>query len=64
MEEESGAAVTDGRSRPIGPALSGTLMQAVSIGSPFIVAGTIKAVYDATIFFTFRRVRLPEGHDV
>ena len=51
-------------SRPIGPALSGTLMQAVSIGSPFIVAGTIKAVYDATIFFTFRRVRLPEGHDV
>jgi MFS family permease len=51
-------------SRPIGPALSGALMQAVSIGSPFIVAGTIKAVYDAAIFFTFRRVRLPEANDV
>ncbi len=47
-------------SRPIGPALSGALMQAVSIGSPFIVAGTLKAVYDAAIYLTFRRVRLPE----
>jgi predicted MFS family arabinose efflux permease len=48
-------------SRPIGPALAGSLMQAVSIGSPFFVAGTIKAVYDVVIFLTFRRVRLPDG---
>jgi Major Facilitator Superfamily. len=48
-------------SRPIGPALSGALMQAVSIGSPFIVAGSIKAVYDMAIYLTFRRVRVPQA---
>jgi MFS family permease len=47
-------------SRPIGPAVSGALMQAVSVGSPFFVAGSIKAVYDVAIYLTFRRVPLPE----
>ena len=47
--------------RPVGPALSGALMQSVSLGAPFIVAGSLKVVYDAAIFFTFRRVRLPDG---
>jgi predicted MFS family arabinose efflux permease len=50
-------------SRPIGPALSGALMQAVSIGSPFIVAGAIKSMYDTAIYFTFRRVRLPDSDE-
>jgi predicted MFS family arabinose efflux permease len=45
-------------SRPIGPAVSGILMQAVSVGSPFFVAGSIKAIYDVAIYFTFRRVPL------
>jgi predicted MFS family arabinose efflux permease len=48
-------------SRPVGPALSGALMQAVSIGSPFFVAGSIKAVYDIAIYVSFRRVRLPDA---
>jgi MFS family permease len=48
-------------SRPFGPALSGALMQSVAVGAPFVVAGSIKAVYDVVIFFTFRRVPLPEG---
>ncbi len=42
--------------RPFGPALAGTLMQAVSIGSPFIVAGSLKALYDIVIYLVFRRV--------
>ena len=46
-------------SRPFGPLLSGSLMQAV-IGAPFVVAGSIKAIYDVAIYFTFRRVPLPE----
>ena len=46
-------------SRPFGPVLSGSLMQAV-IGAPFIVAGSIKSIYDVAIYLTFRRVPLPE----
>jgi MFS family permease len=44
--------------RPIGPALSGALMQVVSIGSPFVVAGALKGAYDVAIYFTFRHVPL------
>jgi MFS family permease len=47
--------------RPVGPALSGALMQSVALGAPFVVAGSLKIVYDAAIFATFRRVRLPDG---
>ena len=47
-------------SRPIGPALSGALMQAVT-GAPFVIAGGIKALYDAAIYLTFRRVRIPDS---
>lgn len=45
-------------SRPMGPALSGALMQAVSIGSPFVVAGALKGAYDVAIYFIFRHVPL------
>jgi MFS family permease len=47
--------------RPVGPALSGALMQSVGLAAPFVVAGSLKIVYDAAIFATFRRVRLPDG---
>ncbi len=43
-------------SRPFGPALAGSLMQAVSVGSPFVVAGSMKALYDVAIYLMFRRV--------
>jgi len=46
--------------RPGGSALGGYLMQAVSVGSPFVAAGGLKIVYDLTLLATFRRVRLPE----
>jgi predicted MFS family arabinose efflux permease len=47
--------------RPAGPVAAGALMQTVGLGAPFIVAGTIKVVYDALLYLTFRRVRLPEA---
>jgi predicted MFS family arabinose efflux permease len=45
-------------SRPIGPALAGSLMQTAT-AAPFFIAGGLKIVYDVLIFATFRRVRLP-----
>lgn len=47
-------------SRPLGPLLAGSLMQAVSVGAPFFAAGSIKALYDLAIYVMFRRVPLPE----
>jgi len=45
-------------SRPIGPALAGSVMQKAT-AAPFFIAGGLKIVYDVLIFATFRRVRLP-----
>ena len=45
--------------RPFGPALA-TASMGMAAGIPFIVAGGLKAVYDVALYFTFRRVRLPE----
>jgi predicted MFS family arabinose efflux permease len=47
-------------SRPVGPALAGSLMQTAT-ALPFVVAGSLKVVYDLALFATFRKVRLPEG---
>ena len=46
--------------RPAGPLIGSALMQ-VAIGAPFVVAGSLKIVYDLLLFATFRRVRLPGG---
>jgi MFS family permease len=45
-------------SRPIGPAVAGSLMQKAT-AAPFFIAGGLKIVYDVLIYATFRRVRLP-----
>jgi predicted MFS family arabinose efflux permease len=45
-------------SRPIGPAVAGSLMQTAT-AAPFFIAGGLKIVYDVLIYATFRRVRLP-----
>jgi predicted MFS family arabinose efflux permease len=47
-------------SRPIGPAVSGVLMEVVSIGAPFVVAGAVKVVYDVATYLTFRGVELTD----
>jgi predicted MFS family arabinose efflux permease len=47
--------------RPAGPALGGYLMQTISLSAPFVVAGSLKILYDLTLFAAFRRISLPEG---
>lgn len=43
--------------RPIGPLLAGA-SQNIALGAPFLVAGSIKAVYDLLIYGWFRKVPL------
>jgi MFS family permease len=45
--------------RPAGPALA-SLSMGMAVATPFLVAGGLKIVYDLALYFTFRRVRLPE----
>jgi predicted MFS family arabinose efflux permease len=48
--------------RPFGAASAGALMQGVAVGAPWVVAGTLKVVYDLALYATFRKVPLPEDH--
>jgi MFS family permease len=43
--------------RPVAPLLAGAAAQ-VSLGAPFVVAGTLKSVYDVALYVLFRRVPL------
>ncbi|MGZ4740544.1 MAG: MFS transporter, partial [Ilumatobacteraceae bacterium] len=45
--------------RPIGPLLAGTV-QSIGLGAPFVIAGTIKSIYDLTLWRWFRTVPLPD----
>jgi hypothetical protein len=45
--------------RPFGPPVAGALSQ-VALGLPFIVAGSIKVVYDLTLWSWFKTVTLPD----
>jgi MFS family permease len=42
------------------PLLAGVSMAAAATPLPFLLAGGLKIVYDLSLFFRFRRVRLPE----
>jgi MFS family permease len=46
-------------SRPIAPAIAGSLMETAT-AAPFVIAGGLKIVYDLLLFSVFRRVELPE----
>lgn len=65
-EERTSAASVTSLARSIGsstsPVFSGLLLQGplLIIGLPFILAGTLKAAYDLTLWSLFRRVRLTE----
>jgi hypothetical protein len=48
----------------IGPSIAGYLMQFVSINSPFLVEGIIKAVYDALLWLTFKNIKPLEESNV
>jgi MFS family permease len=47
--------------RPIGPALGGVVQQ-IALGVPFVLAGSLKIVYDLSLWAWFRRI--PLGHEV
>ena len=65
-EERTSAASVTSLARSIGsstsPVFSGLLLQGplLIIGLPFILSGTLKAVYDLTLWSVFRRVHLTE----
>ncbi len=65
-EERTSAASVTSLARSIGsstsPVFSGLLLQGplLIIGLPFILAGTLKAAYDLTLWSVFHRVRLAE----
>jgi MFS family permease len=46
--------------RPFGALGAGALMERVALGSPFVVAGALKIVYDVWLYATFRKVPLPK----
>ena len=49
--------------RPAGPVLAGAA-QSVALGFPFVIAGSLKSVYDLTLWRWFRRVPLPDQQEV
>jgi MFS family permease len=65
-DERTAAASMTSLARSVGsatsPAFSGLLLQGplLILGLPFILAGTLKAVYDLTLWSIFRHVRLHE----
>lgn len=44
----------------LAPAFAGATLAVPALGLPFIVAGTVKIIYDVTILTVFRNVRPPE----
>lgn len=65
--ERTAAASVTSLSRSVGssasPVFAGLLLQGpfALLGLPFVLAGTLKAAYDLTLWGIFRRVRLREG---
>ena len=57
-EREAAATVTNaGRTvaQAVSPALTGYVMQAVSLSAPFVLGGVLKIVYDLLLYDTCRR---------
>src|SRR5262249_11441425 len=46
--------------RAAAPMLAGTAMQTLALGAPIMAAATMKVVYDALLYFAFRKVKPPE----
>jgi len=46
--------------RPIGPILAGSV-QSIALGAPFVLAGTVKSVYDLVLWRWFSHVPLPDA---
>jgi len=64
-EQTAAASVTNAAryvTRPAGAVLAG-VAQSVALGFPFVIAGTLKSIYDLTLWRWFRRVPLPEQQE-
>jgi MFS family permease len=44
--------------RPVGAVLSGSVMGGIGLAAPFVLAGTLKIVYDLTLWASCRRIAL------
>jgi len=44
----------------IPPSVSGYLIEAAALATPFVLAGTLKIIYDISIYQSFRKVKPPE----
>src|SRR6185295_6023714 len=44
----------------VAPIFAGVTLAAPALGVPFLIAGSLKAVYDLALFAVFRNVRPPE----
>jgi MFS family permease len=47
-----------------GPAFAGLLMQLVAVGSPLVVGGAMKVIYDLLLWRAFRHIRPPEERGI
>jgi hypothetical protein len=64
-ERTSAAATTNAAryvARPFG-AIFGSVAASTAIGAPFVIAGSIKSVYDLVLWRWFRGIPLPEETD-
>jgi len=64
--ERSGAVAVTGLARGIaaatGPAITGAAIQTAALGTPFVIAGVTKALYDLALYFKYRT--RPAEHEV
>jgi len=64
--ERSGAVAVTGLARGLasaaGPAITGAAIQSAALGTPFIIAGTMKALYDIALYIGYRS--RPGEHEV
>jgi predicted MFS family arabinose efflux permease len=62
--EREAAAATTNLARTVAqamtPALTGWVMQAVALSSPFVLGGGLKIVYDLLLYRTFKDVKPPD----
>jgi MFS family permease len=45
------------------PALTGVIMQSIALGTPFVLGGGLKIVYDLLLYRTFKDVKLRSEHE-
>jgi predicted MFS family arabinose efflux permease len=62
-ERTAAASVTNATrtvAQAVSPALAGALLQSLALGAPFVLAGTLKGIYDLGLLAAFRNVKPKE----